>query len=555
MILDKEFVVKICKYNIIHYSQFFDVKLKDIIILTDLENQLQKGTNKKINVECDICHIHRYIHCQSYFINKSSCPKYPIYTCDKCSHIKLKEFNMNKYGVEYYSQYLDRNNKVKNTSIRKYGVEHFSKSSQFTEKVSKTNLEKFGISNPFMDSDRVKRKFKEKYGVEHPSQVDEFKEKIKNTNIERYGVDNPLLSIEIRKKINDTNIDRYGGHPMKNDNIRNSIITNDKNYIKYIKNCKSLFKCDLGRNHLFELTSELYHNRIRSSISLCTICNPIGELSSIKETDIFNYILSIYSGDIISNYRDGLEIDIYLPELKIGFEFNGLYWHSDEYKDKNYHLNKTNYFKDKDIRIIHIWEDDWIDRKDIVKSMISNLIANSNKKIFARKCEIKIINSIPIVRNFLNENHIQGFVNSVIKLGLYHQGNLVSIMIFDHNEGRKKMSNNEWNLSRFCNVLNTNVIGGASKLLSYFIKNYKPTRIVSYADKDWSIGNLYYRLNFKLEHETNPDYKYLLKNNRIHKSRFRKSKLDTNLSESQFMKNKSIYKIWDCGKIKFCFTI
>ena len=186
MIIDKNIEVKIAKYNIEHYKNYFDVKLGDIITI-DTELHLQKESNKKINVQCDICNVQRYIKFQAYTKNINSSKSYPIYTCDKCSHIKLKETNKEKYGVEYYSQHPDRNDKVKKTSIEKYGTEHFSKSLYFKEKISKTNLEKFGFINPFMDKERMKSIFKEKYGVEHPSQVDEFNDKIKNTNLDRYG--------------------------------------------------------------------------------------------------------------------------------------------------------------------------------------------------------------------------------------------------------------------------------------------------------------------------------------------------------------------------------
>ncbi len=250
-----------------------------------------------------------------------------------------------------------------------------------------------------------------------------------------------------------------------------------------------------------------------------------------------------------------MEIDIYLPELKLGFEFNGLYWHSEKYKEKSYHLDKTNYFKEKGIRIIHIWEDDWTFKSDIVKSQISNLLKINTEKIFARKCVIKEV-SIKEARNFLDENHIQGFVNSTSKIGLYHNNELVSIMTFDSFEGRKKMEEGGYNLNRFCNKLGYNVVGGASKLLSYFIKENKASRIVSYADKDWSIGNLYHTLGFENIGENGPDYKYLVDNKRVHKSRYKKSKIkniiciDT-LTESQATKKLGIYRIYDCGKIKF----
>ena len=84
-----------------------------------------------------------------------------------------------------------------------------------------------------------------------------------------------------------------------------------------------------------------------SNLPLCTICYPIDLLISIKEENLYEFIKSIYFGEIVQSYRiNRQEIDIYLPKLKIGFEFNGLYWHSDLYKDKNYHLNKTNFFKE-----------------------------------------------------------------------------------------------------------------------------------------------------------------------------------------------------------------
>lgn len=181
MIIDKNIEIKIAKYNIEHYKNYFEVKLGDIITI-DTELHLQKESNKKINVQCDICSTQRYIKFQAYTKNINSNKNYPIYTCDKCSHIKLKDFNIHKYGVEYYSQHPDRNDKVKKTSIEKYGKEHFSKSSYFKEKISKTNLEKFGFINPFMDKERIKRIFKDKYGVEHPSQVDEFNDRIRTSN-------------------------------------------------------------------------------------------------------------------------------------------------------------------------------------------------------------------------------------------------------------------------------------------------------------------------------------------------------------------------------------
>jgi len=551
MIKNKFITIKISKKNIEHFKcHYKDIKLGDIIQIDP--SNLQKNSNIRVDVICDICGIERNIKNQSYIKNINSCSKYPIYTCDKCSHIKIKEFNKKKWGVDYYSQTEEYGDKFRSTMLYRYGVEYALQSEELKEKAKKKNLEKLGVENPFMDSEMIQRKFKEKWGVSHPSKVPELKEKAKQTMLSKWGVEYSLQNKVIKNKMINTNRERYKSDHFMQSEFCDSYIKSHRNYIKYLGSNISMFSCDCGDCHNFEMSSDNFHNRMRSNLPLCTICNPIGECRSIKEEQLYDFIMSIYSGIIIQSYRDGLEIDIYLPELEIGFEFNGLFWHSEEWKHKNYHLDKTNYFKDKGIRIIHIWEDDWTYKQEIVKSQIKNWINLSVKKISARKCQVKEIKDVKLVREFLNSNHLQGFVNSNLKLGLYYNSDLISMMSFDHLEGRKKMSENEWNLNRFCNKVNTNVVGGASKLLSYFIKTYKPKRIISYADKDWSQGGLYKVLGFNVLSESVPDYKYVVDNRRRNKQNFKKSNLKiVDISEGEFMKKSHIKKIWDCGKIKF----
>jgi hypothetical protein len=355
-----------------------------------------------------------------------------------------------------------------------------------------------------------------------------IKDKISKTNLEKWETKHVFLNNEWRKN--------------------NFKIAQDPNYLDF-KSDKNIFNCDLQKDHQFEISTDDYYGRLKSNNKLCTICNPISSQTSYKENEIFDFIKSIYSGKIIKSWRENrLEIDIYLPELGIGFEFNGIWWHSDKYKKKDYHKDKINFFKDKGIRIIYIWEDDWIFKNEIIKSQIKNWLNITESKIFARKCKIEIIDN-KIGNIFLNENHIQGSDRSILKIGLFYKNELVSIMTFNKSEGRKKMYDYEWNLSRFCNKLNTNVVGGASKILTYFIKKYEAKRIISYADKDWSVGNLYNKIGFNLISESNPDYKYVIKNKRKNKANFKKSNLKTELTESEYMKN--IPKIWDSGKMKF----
>ncbi len=506
---------------------------------------------------------------------------------DILTHEKYKKTCLERYGVDNYKKTDESKEKYKKTCLERYGVDNYSKTAEFNEKYTKTMLENYGV-NHFSYTDEYKEKCVktnlDRYGVDNYSKCDEYKEKCIKTNLDKYGVKYNINSInniskskitmiykynvdnyskcdEYKEKVRNTCLDKYGVDSYVKSEVYRSdtAIGIDKNYVKYLEKGVSLFNCDKG--HTFEIYINNFHTRSKNNITLCTICNPIGDSKSIKEKNLFEYIKSIYNGNIIQSYRDKLEIDIYLPELNLGFEFNGLYWHSDVFKDNNYHINKTNYFKDKGIRIIHIWEDDWTFRKDIVKSQINNLLKKNQEKIFARKCYIKLVDT-KIARKFLDDNHIQGKVNSSIKIGLYYttQSNgvtneeLVSIMTFDQSEGRVKMDSSGYNLSRFCNKININVVGGASKLLNYFIKNYSPLRIVSYADKDWSIGSLYYTLGFENILESKPDYKYIVDNKRVHKSRYKKSKLGiqgTSITEAQETKRLGIHRIYDCGKIKF----
>ena len=484
----------------------------------------------------------------------------PNYILCECGNRVSGNMNWLNGYKKYCSNKCSSNNKElrensKKTLLEKYGVDNYSKTKEYIDKVKRTSIEKYGVDNYSKTKeyvDKSKITYLEKYGVDNYTKTEEYIIKSKNTCIEKYGVDNYTKTEEFQDKFKKTNIERYGvDHLFKSDTYRNNNfnITNNEYYIKYLDGL-NIFKCDCNCEHSFGIKTDDYFGRIKANNKLCTICYPISNSVSIKETMLFTFISENYNGVIKNNYRDRYEIDIYLPELKLGFEFDGLYWHSEKFKEKNYHLDKTEYFKKKDIRIIHIYEDDWVYRSDILKSQIKNLLKLNLHKIFARKCIIKEV-SIKECKKFLDDNHIQGSVSSKIKIGLYIEEELLSLMTFNSSEGRKKMEDGGWNLNRFCNKCGINVVGGASKLLSYFVKNYDVKRIVSYADKDWSVGNLYEVLGFTNIGGNGPDYKYIVDGRRVHKSRYKKSKLNTTLTESQEMLKRNIYKIYDCGKIKF----
>jgi hypothetical protein len=575
MLITKEIEINITNRNKTKIQKLVNIKINigDIIKLP--VDKLSIGSNVRVTASCDYCSKVINMSYKDYnnytkVVNKISCSE------KTCSNQKIKEVCNIKYGVDNPFQYEDFKQKSKNTLINKYGVEHqmhleevkekikntclyrygetsFNKTELFLEKIKKTNLEKYGVEWSLQSKDVKNKVIKtnlEKWNVEYASQSKIFRDKVIQTSLNKWGVECNLQSSEVKEQIKKTCIEKYNvENPMQSDSVRIIYnITQNPNYIKYLYNSISLFNCDCDKQHEFEIKSDNYISRKKNNLPLCTICYPIAGNNSIKELEVLKFIQSIYKGEILPGYRDNLEIDIYLPELKLGFEFNGLYWHSNEFKENNYHLDKTLYFKEKGIRIIHIFEDNWNLKQTIICSQIKNLLGLTDNRIFARKCQVKEITD---VKDFLENNHIQGNVSSVIKLGLYYNTELVSVMTFDKFEGRKKMEEGGWNLSRFCNKLNYNVVGSASKLLNYFLKTYNTSRIISYADRIWSEGNLYYKLGFQLIDTTRPDYKYIINGVRKHKSNFKKSKLNTKLTESQEMTNKGINKIYDCGKLKF----
>jgi hypothetical protein len=291
-------------------------------------------------------------------------------------------------------------------------------------------------------------------------------------------------------------------------------------------------------------------------------CNNCSQSVSNYELEINEFLNGLGLETITSSFSiiKPQQIDIYIPSHNLGIEFNGLYWHSEQYVDKNYHLNKTESCEEKGIQLIHIFEDEWLYKQDVIKSRLINILGLTENKIYARKCEIKEVSSKDS-NCFLNSNHIQGSVNSKINVGLYYNDELVSIMCFNKPRLGIGVYFDGYELSRFCNKLNTTVIGGASKLLKYFIKIYNPKEIVSYADRRWSNGRLYERLGFNKTNINKPNYAYIINKERKHRFNFRKSKLKKqgfdiiNKTEHKIMLDRGVYRIYDCGTIRYSLKV
>ena len=313
---------------------------------------------------------------------------------------------------------------------------------------------------------------------------------------------------------------------------------------------------------------------IKSKEKVCIICPEHGEFwqtphehiqgcgclkcsknTSIGEKNIGDFIASLnffvtrQNKNIIPNR----EIDIYMPSNRVAIEYDGLYWHSSKKIDKNYHLIKTELCEKQGIRLIHIFEDEWLEHEDIVKSKLKSILGLTEKKVFARKC---IIKEVPFneAKTFLEKNHLQGNVNAKYNYGLYYKDELVSIMTFGSKRKSlgSKSEKGVYEMLRFCNKLDTTVVGGASKLLKHFIKVHKPKQIISYCDRRWSQGNMYEKLGFKFDHYSKPNYFYIVNGKRENRFKYRKSELvrqgfDKNKSEHEIMLERGIYRIYDCG--------
>ena len=293
-------------------------------------------------------------------------------------------------------------------------------------------------------------------------------------------------------------------------------------------------------------------------------CPKCSNQMSIAEEEIIDFLQKTISNVTIERRNRKIikpyELDIFIPQYNIAIEYDGLIWHCEKYNDNNkLHLYKTECCLKHGIKLIHIFEDEWLNKQNIIKSRIKNILGLSQKRIYARQCILKQI-QMNEAKNFLEDNHIQEHVNGSNYYGLYYNDELVSVMTFGKLRKNLGRNNEEdsYELLRFCNKLNTTVVGGASKLLKHFIKEVKPKKIISYADRRWSNGNLYKTLGFTHTHNSKPNYFYVSKNGKKRENRFkyRKSELikqgfDKNKSEHQIMLEQQMYRIYDCGTMVF----
>ena len=494
--------------------------------------------------------------------SKETClKKYGVEHYQQTDEFKEKSIQTNneRYGVDHYVQTDEYKRRSKETNLERYGVESYSQTEEFKYKYKNTNNERYGVDNYFKR--RSKKTCIDRYGVEHYAQTEEWKQKTKEAIQQQYGVDNIAQSqyykdnlMKYQTKLHQTNIDRYGveyytqstnykskkqehiektketnlerygvERYQESEEYKNKLINSFKQrliddgyldlgykYVSYKENREHELYCPHCHNNFVINHDDQYYYRNKNRQEICTNCNPIQKGYSVAEKDLLSYISSIYSGIIIENDRSVIapyELDIYLPDLHLAIEYNGLYWHSNEQKPNNYHRMKSELCKEKGIHLIHVFEDDWVNKQPIIKSVLSNFINNSvNRRIYARKCEVREISDQTLINNFLISNHLLGrttFISYCV--GLYYKDELVSLITMH----LMKKVERKWELNRYAIKAGVTIIGGAERLFKHIIHHIDYSSIITYNDNSIFRGLVYNRIGFQYVRTNAPNYMFI----------------------------------------------
>ena len=485
---------------------------------------------------------------------------YIVFNCIKCGQLAKKQ--KRRFEQPYKEDFLCKKCKIKKKFLQAYGVENPNQLEEIKQRkreLSKKNnnikimrkicLKKYG-NEYYNNRKKAKQTCLEKYGVTSPAKNEEIKEKAKQTCLEKYGVSS-FSSTEIaktnkRKKLLEKHFIKLKHFIIPLFEVKNYEGTKNKKYKWKCIECGNVFEDRIDNGHY----------------PRCKVCLPHKTGTSKYENEIFDFLIN-NNIKVEKNKRffEGgkyiFELDIFLKEYSIGVELDGLYWHSEKnilsyrkIEAKKYNKKKYDYFREKNIDVVYIFEDEWREKKEIVKSLILNKVRKTKRKIFARNCSIKEIDT-KAKNVFLENNHIQGGDRSSVNIGLLKESEIVSIMTFSKPRFNKSF---EWEISRFCSEKDTNIVGGASRLFKYFIKKYNPKSIISYSDIRLFGGHLYKKLDMELSHKSEPSYfytDYVNRHNRIgfqkHKLKNKISLFNENLSEFENMLNNGYDRIFDLG--------
>jgi len=497
-------------------------------------------------------------------IKKGNSNKFCVVECDFCGKIFERIYHKLLRGrknidLDCCSDKKCQMLKRERVFLKKYGVNHPGKNEEIKRKREKTFIKKFGTNNPFSNNE-IKQKIKQtnlkKYGVENVAFLESIKLKRKQTNLKKYGVEFPIQNEEIKNKIRKTIKDKYGkntyGESLQKISYKDIVfLCCSKNYIplfeaKDYKNRKQKlkFKCN-EHNFVFESSIE---NIGRDGIAQCPKCK-ICKVSKYEQ-EIVDFLLKyVNEKEIIRNDRQniGSELDLYIPNKKLAIEFHGLYWHCNLFKTKKYHYDKFVKCKEKEICLIQIFEDEWRNKRDIVESIILNKLGINNnfKKYHARNLIVNVNPSFEKVKNFFENNHLQGNVRYKKAFSLEENGEIVVCISLRKPFTKKKPGTIE--VARFCSAIKSHIPGAFSRLMKYvkeWVLQENFNKILTYSDCSYGIGNVYRNYGFKYVGHSGIGYFYTDYVNRFNRFKYRAK---NGKSENEIANENGVCKIFNSG--------
>lgn len=467
---------------------------------------------------------------------------------------KRKNTVFEKYGVGNVSNIPGVVEKIQQTKTANHGDKNYNNRTQ----AAATLFERTGVTNPMHLPEVVVKVNinKDHCEIAAKTQVTKFNKyknatfnnpsKRKQTCIQKYGVDNPAKSQQIKEQLSKRLREKFVARHCAKYNVIPGFRA-----LNYSPGKKNIWYCSKCGHRLDGIVDS-------GKFTRCLNCNPLSV--SKPELDLREFISGL-GVEVVTNDRTIIsphELDIVVPSKKIAIEFCGTYWHAEQKgKGKFYHQSKLLRCRDAGYTLITIFSDIWETKPDLVKSRLTSIFGASPIKLNARSCNIRQI-SPKECRQFLEDTHLQGDTRAAVRLGLCYNNKIVAVMTF----GKSRFETNTQELIRFSTLPMYSIRGAASKLFLNYLRNYSPSKVVSYSDNSWGLTDFYSRLGFVCESIGAPGYSYInlcsSDRTRINRLNFQKHKIvkkfnvvNASKTEYEIMLENQFDRVWDTGHARW----